>query len=88
MKHGFITSQPKQKNRPSSSDILTEEPQVQADTVSKRNHGYGHWDQKGCMPTGTTIKAQFYCETLKKPGRAIQNRIKDMFTKGMWVFCS
>lgn len=46
------------------------------------------WDRKGVLlceflPTGTTINAARYCETLKKLRRAIQNRRRGMLTTGV-----
>lgn len=48
------------------------------------------WDRKGVllidfMPTGTTINADAYCETLKKLKRAIQDRRRGMLTKGVSI---
>ncbi|CAK9810904.1 Histone-lysine N-methyltransferase SETMAR [Anthophora plagiata] len=48
------------------------------------------WDRKGvllvnCMPSGTTINADRYCETLKKPKRANQNRRRGMLSKGVRI---
>lgn len=46
------------------------------------------WDRKGVllvdfMPSGTTINADRYCETLRKLRRAIQNKRRGMLTKGV-----
>ncbi|GFT10972.1 mariner Mos1 transposase [Trichonephila clavipes] len=46
------------------------------------------WDRKGVllcefMPRGTTINADRYCETLNKLRRAIQNKRREMLTKGV-----
>jgi len=46
------------------------------------------WDRKGLllcefMPTGTTITADRYCQTLKNLRRAIQNKRRGMLTKGI-----
>ena len=48
------------------------------------------WDWKEVllieyMPTGTTINADAYCETLKKLKRAIQNQRRRMLTKGVSI---
>ncbi|XP_015438009.1 PREDICTED: histone-lysine N-methyltransferase SETMAR-like [Dufourea novaeangliae] len=48
------------------------------------------WDEKGVllvdfMPSGTTINADRYCETLKKLRRAIQNRRRGMLSKGVSI---
>ncbi|XP_015433590.1 PREDICTED: histone-lysine N-methyltransferase SETMAR-like [Dufourea novaeangliae] len=49
------------------------------------------WNRKGVllvdfMPSGTTINADRYCETLKKLRRAIQNRRRGMLSKGVSIF--
>lgn len=46
------------------------------------------WDRKGVllidfMPTGTTINAAAYCETLEKLKKAIKNKRPGMLTKGV-----
>lgn len=46
------------------------------------------WDRQGVllvdiMPSGTTINADAYCQTLKKLRRAIQNRRTGRLTKGV-----
>ncbi|KAJ4442047.1 hypothetical protein ANN_11913 [Periplaneta americana] len=46
------------------------------------------WDRKGFllldfMPKGTTINANRYCETLRKLLRAIQNKRRGMFSRGV-----
>ncbi|CAK9803228.1 Histone-lysine N-methyltransferase SETMAR [Anthophora quadrimaculata] len=48
------------------------------------------WDRKGVflvdlMPSGTTINADRYSETLKKHRRAIQNRRRGMLSKGVSI---
>jgi len=46
------------------------------------------WDRKGVLlvdflPQGSTINAGVYCDTLKKLHRAIQNKRRDMISRGV-----
>jgi histone-lysine N-methyltransferase SETMAR len=46
------------------------------------------WDRKGILlveflPQGSTINASAYCDTLKKLHRAIQNKRRGMFSRGV-----
>jgi histone-lysine N-methyltransferase SETMAR len=81
---------------PESKQLLMEWPHTQSptkkkfktSTSTKKIMATVFWDRKGVllvdfMPHGTTINTAAYCETLKMLRRAIQNRRREMLTRGV-----
>jgi histone-lysine N-methyltransferase SETMAR len=70
------------------AQIITNKEKIQTDHFNSQDHVHSVWDRRGVLlteflPQGSRIRADVYCDTLKKLRRAMQNKRRGMLSRGL-----